>query len=100
MSDIEIIFLLQGCIGEVRIGGLLLPYFTPKELKQQNDTTSYKRDYFELNDSSSKTSVALNCSLCFQEDCKNDGKYVHLLVHELNLTEYDIFMTTPFFTDV
>ncbi|XP_065210644.1 protein crumbs isoform X2 [Planococcus citri] len=64
----------RGCIGEVRIGGLLLPYFTSKQLKVQNDTTLYKRDYFELNDAFSRNNVALNCSLCFPADCQNGGK--------------------------
>lgn len=36
--------LCQGCIGEVRIGGLLLPYFSPEELNKINET----QDYFAL----------------------------------------------------
>lgn len=62
----------QGCIGEVRIGGLLLPYFTQAEL---NNSNSSNKDHFEMTDDSSLSDALLKgCSLCFDTECHNGGK--------------------------
>lgn len=55
----------RGCLGEVRIGGILLPYFTETELV--NSTASKK---FVLND---RMSVPAECKVCFQNECQNGG---------------------------
>ncbi|XP_054270391.1 protein crumbs isoform X2 [Macrosteles quadrilineatus] len=57
----------KGCIGEVRIGGLLLPYFSPDELNKINETW----DYFALQVSSPLT---IGCYLCFDSNCINGGR--------------------------
>uniref|UniRef100_A0A0A9W8L0 Protein crumbs homolog 2 n=2 Tax=Lygus hesperus TaxID=30085 RepID=A0A0A9W8L0_LYGHE len=56
-----------GCIGEVRIGGLLLPYFTQAVLNNSNSTN---KDHFELTEGSS-LGETLGCLLCFEEECQN-----------------------------
>ncbi|XP_063909759.1 protein crumbs isoform X3 [Zophobas morio] len=57
----------KGCLNEIRIGGLLLPFFTTDEL-------SLKNHYFEL-DSSIKPEIG--CILCYPSDCFNDGVCIH-----------------------
>jgi protein crumbs len=56
----------KGCIGETRIGGLLLPFFTQNELEAENLPL---RDHFSLN----STKPEEGCILCFEQDCKNGG---------------------------
>jgi protein crumbs len=56
----------KGCIGETRIDGLLLPFFTQNELEAENLPT---RDHFSLN----STKPEEGCILCFEPDCKNGG---------------------------
>lgn len=60
----------QGCIGEVRIGGLLLPYFIPSQLNATNSL-----NHFAL-DSDSEIDVDLGCFLCFPSECTNGGRLV------------------------
>nr|XP_023021031.1 protein crumbs [Leptinotarsa decemlineata] len=57
----------KGCLGEIRIGSLLLPYFTTKEI-YPNQT--YAKEIFEL-DAESK--VEHGCILCYISDCFNQG---------------------------
>ncbi|KAJ8972695.1 hypothetical protein NQ314_000062 [Rhamnusium bicolor] len=57
----------KGCLGEIRIGGLLLPYFPTKEI-YPNQT--YAEEIFEL-DVSSK--LDYGCILCYNADCFNQG---------------------------
>ncbi|KAG8293886.1 hypothetical protein J6590_007552 [Homalodisca vitripennis] len=57
----------KGCIGEVRIGGLLLPYFSPEELNKINETY----DYFALQ---SPYTTTIGCYLCFDSNCINGGQ--------------------------
>lgn len=61
--------IFRGCIGEVRIGGLLLPFFTPQEI---NSTNTSSKDHFELMQGST-LGETLGCQLCFDEECKNEG---------------------------
>lgn len=56
----------KGCIGEVRIGGLLLPFFPHDEIYLDNIRP---RSHFRLNSSKPKE----GCVLCFQSDCQNGG---------------------------
>jgi hypothetical protein len=55
----------------------LLPYFTPSQLNTSNET-----DYFEL---SSHSSIAehfdLDCLLCYDSECKNNGRYILYFIH-------------------
>nr|XP_024214483.1 protein crumbs [Halyomorpha halys] len=60
----------KGCIGEVRIGGLLLSYFTAEEL---NTTNTSGRYHFEMY-SGSDLGQDFGCILCFDEKCQNSGK--------------------------
>ena len=52
----------RGCVGEIRIGDILLPYFTETELV--NSTASNK---FILAQSTNLTTAA--CVLCYENDC-------------------------------
>lgn len=62
---------MQGCLGEVRIGGLLLPYFTPDELYSDNSST---QDSFELSAPWKRLyDVESGCRLCFESECANGG---------------------------
>lgn len=56
----------KGCLGEVRIDGFLLPYFTHKEIYNE---TVLKRSHYVLN----STKPEEGCVLCFQNNCKNGG---------------------------
>ncbi|XP_014260565.1 protein crumbs isoform X1 [Cimex lectularius] len=60
----------EGCIGEVRFGNLLLPYFTPQALNSSNITS---KDHFELLPGSS-IGQELGCLLCFDQECHHGGK--------------------------
>jgi protein crumbs len=55
--------LFKGCLGEIRIGGLLLPFFATNEL-------SLKNQYFELDPESGPE---IGCILCYPTDCFNQG---------------------------
>nr|CAH7754904.1 unnamed protein product [Callosobruchus chinensis] len=61
----------KGCLGEIRIGGLLLPYFKPKEI-YHNQT--YQVERFELD---SDADIKLGCILCYDTDCFNKGYCVN-----------------------
>ncbi|XP_066587242.1 protein crumbs isoform X2 [Prorops nasuta] len=78
----------KGCIGEVRIGGMLLHYFTYEEVYQNPNFTPLEylalevveeEDNASSSNSSMKNSVVhdrIGCRLCFDTDCKNGG-YCH-----------------------
>ncbi|XP_018896752.2 protein crumbs isoform X2 [Bemisia tabaci] len=67
----------KGCIGEIRIGGLLLPYFTPKQL---NSSYFNLRDYFSLTTyDDSEPDVELGCYLCSPSECLNGGKCTNIV---------------------
>ncbi|XP_052127342.1 protein crumbs isoform X1 [Frankliniella occidentalis] len=62
----------KGCLGEVRIGGLLLPFFTQDQLNMENMTAL---EFFYLLKSANETNVItdLGCILCFEQECQNGG---------------------------
>ncbi|XP_017848207.1 protein crumbs isoform X3 [Drosophila busckii] len=61
----------KGCVGEARVGDLLLPYFSNAELYPPTENVSVQlQAQFRLN----STRPAEGCILCFQADCKNGGK--------------------------
>lgn len=55
----------RGCLGEVRIGNVLLPFFTESEL---NSTATNK---FIVDDK--KNLVKGECILCYEHECQNGG---------------------------
>ena len=59
----------RGCIGEVRIAGTLLPFFTPDWL---NETKFPKKTKFLVEDLDDLDDAG--CKLCYETECKNDGK--------------------------
>lgn len=59
--------MLQGCLGEIRIGGILLPYFMMDEIYLKNNTLDR---YFSLLPDSEHE---VGCSVCFERDCLNNG---------------------------
>lgn len=56
----------KGCIGETRIGGVLLPFFLAEELQGENLPA---RASHSLN----ATRPDGGCILCFEQDCANGG---------------------------
>ncbi|XP_063224864.1 protein crumbs isoform X2 [Bacillus rossius redtenbacheri] len=58
----------KGCLGEIRIGSSLLPYFSLDQLNAENLTS---RDFLNL--STAPTQIKLGCELCFDYECKNQG---------------------------
>ena len=58
----------RGCMGELRIGGILIPYYTTTELV--NDTASVRFDNL-FRSQSVNTS---ECIVCFEHECQNGGK--------------------------
>lgn len=58
----------KGCIGETRVGGLLLPFFNDAELDNPENPPP-TRAHFSLN----STKPEEGCILCFERDCKNGG---------------------------
>ncbi|XP_017140739.1 protein crumbs isoform X1 [Drosophila miranda] len=60
----------KGCVGEARVGDLLLPYFSNAELYPRTENVSVQlKAQFRLN----TTRPDEGCILCFQTDCRNDG---------------------------
>ncbi|XP_016036029.2 protein crumbs isoform X1 [Drosophila simulans] len=59
----------KGCVGEARVGDLLLPYFSMAELYSRTNVSVQQKAQFRLN----ATRPEEGCILCFQSDCKNDG---------------------------
>ncbi|KAL7730858.1 hypothetical protein ACLKA6_003615 [Drosophila palustris] len=60
----------KGCLGEARVGDLLLPYFSNAELYPPTENVSVQlQAQFRLN----STLPEEGCILCFQVDCKNGG---------------------------
>ncbi|CAG9772773.1 unnamed protein product [Ceutorhynchus assimilis] len=62
----------KGCLSEIRIAGLLLPFFTQKEIYRNE--TYYTEEFFELEPS---TKVDLGCILCYDTDCNNQGQCIN-----------------------
>ncbi|GAB1868117.1 Protein crumbs [Camponotus japonicus] len=62
----------KGCLGEVRIGSILLHYFTYEEVYQNANFTPL--EFLALQDNDNGTHRdSVGCQLCFDTDCKNDG---------------------------
>ena len=55
----------RGCLGELRIGGVLATYYTASELI--NNTASIRFDI------ESRKSITLECIVCFEHECENEG---------------------------
>ena len=56
----------RGCIGELRIAGVLVPFFTGSELVNNSASARFdvqKRENVEKS----------NCILCYEDECQNDG---------------------------
>uniref|UniRef100_A0A6B2E8N3 Putative cadherin egf lag seven-pass g-type receptor n=1 Tax=Phlebotomus kandelakii TaxID=1109342 RepID=A0A6B2E8N3_9DIPT len=56
----------KGCLGEVRVNDLLLPYFPDAEVYMDR---MEPRSHYTLN----STKPEEGCILCFQDDCQNGG---------------------------
>lgn len=57
----------KGCLGETRVGGLLLPFFSQGDIYKENFLLG---QHFSLNSSVPEE----GCILCIEQDCKNGGK--------------------------
>lgn len=61
----------KGCLGEVRVGGLLLPFFTHSHIYPDQFKP---RSHFQLSSSRpNETEPAEGCVVCFHSDCRNGG---------------------------
>ncbi|KAB0800392.1 hypothetical protein PPYR_06132 [Photinus pyralis] len=57
----------KGCVGEIRVGKLLVPFYvTPKLYRSDN----YPQQYFDL----LAADDIIGCQLCYNNDCFNGGK--------------------------
>ncbi|XP_076260124.1 cell polarity complex component crumbs [Rhynchophorus ferrugineus] len=61
----------KGCLSQIRIGNLLLPYFTTTDI-YPNET--YYDELFELDRS---TKPELGCILCYDTDCSSQGQCIN-----------------------
>lgn len=61
----------KGCLGEVRIGPMLLHYFTYEEVYQNANFTPL--EYMSLERNSLRYSEDVGCRLCFENECQNNG---------------------------
>lgn len=61
----------KGCLGQIRIGEMLLPFFTTKEI-YPNET--YYDELFELD---SNTKPDIGCILCYDSDCNDRGQCIN-----------------------
>ncbi|CAH0559053.1 unnamed protein product [Brassicogethes aeneus] len=72
----------KGCLTEIRIGGLLLPFFTTKELYKKHH---YSKEFFEL---LPDTHADIGCILCYDGDCFNQGYCINPMeTYKCNCTE-------------
>ncbi|XP_076313975.1 cell polarity complex component crumbs [Tachypleus tridentatus] len=55
----------RGCMGEVRIGTVLLPFFTPEQLTNNSSPNQFLMD--------NGTDIEIGCVLCWDQDCHNNG---------------------------
>ncbi|XP_011155251.1 protein crumbs isoform X1 [Harpegnathos saltator] len=62
----------KGCLGEVRIGSMLLHYFTYEEVYQNANFTPLQFLALQDNDNGTHRD-SIGCQLCFDTDCKNEG---------------------------
>ncbi|XP_026828708.1 protein crumbs isoform X3 [Ooceraea biroi] len=62
----------KGCLGEVRIGSMLLHYFTYEEVYQNANFTPLEFLALQGKDNATHRNN-IGCQLCFDTDCKNDG---------------------------
>lgn len=58
-------FFWPGCMSEVRIGGILLPFYPPEELSDSR--TSTKFEAVEIRN------LAEECTVCYENECLNGG---------------------------
>lgn len=75
----------KGCLGEVRIGNMLLHYF-PFD-KVYNNATYKPKEYIGLKLDNSTNKQSIGCRLCFENDCKHG--------HCLNTTDNYICKCPP-----
>lgn len=61
----------KGCLGEVRIGSMLLQYFTFKEVYHNN--ANFTPLEFMYLDNATSSHENVGCRLCFENTCKHGG---------------------------
>ncbi|KAJ8679887.1 hypothetical protein QAD02_015674 [Eretmocerus hayati] len=61
----------KGCLGEVRIGSMLLHYFSDEQLYQNVNLTPM--EFLSLQQDNASTHDSIGCRLCFESNCKNNG---------------------------
>ena len=63
----------RGCMNEIRIAEILLPYFTDTELYNVDNQTSQER--FVLEEEEAELELTRGeCVLCYQAECRNQGQ--------------------------
>ena len=63
----------KGCLGEVRIGKMLLHFFTMDEVYQNANFTPLRFLSLQRENSTAISQDNIGCRLCFESDCKNSG---------------------------
>lgn len=62
-------YLLQGCLGEIRIGKILVPFFPIADMYKVKD---YPEEFFSL--IPTEKNKTIGCVLCHNKDCFNEAK--------------------------
>lgn len=55
----------RGCVGEIRIQGILMPYFSEDELINNTAANTFRLE--------EQSNLAIGCTVCFNHECLNDG---------------------------
>ena len=58
----------RGCLGQVRVGGVILPFFTQAQLA--NSTVARK---FVMQEGGTAGTIQDECIVCFEQECQNGG---------------------------
>ena len=58
----------RGCLGQVRVGGVILPFFTQAQLA--NSTVARK---FIMQEGGTSGQIQDECIVCFEQECQNGG---------------------------
>ena len=59
----------RGCLGEVRVGGVILPFFTQAQLAD----STVARKFVMNQDSEDGNGIQEECVVCFEQECVNGG---------------------------
>ena len=65
----------RGCMQELRIAGVLVPFFTPAQLQTASGSNETASDRFDVQTGSDMVETSVSgCVLCYEHECQNDAK--------------------------